>query len=52
MEATEDPRIIIKDNGELFEPDLADERLRYNVLLHATVIRSGSRSASNVNKRG
>ncbi len=30
---TEDPRIIIKDNGKLFEPDLADERLCYNVLL-------------------
>ena len=28
-----DPEIIIKDNGELFKPDIADERHSYNVLM-------------------
>ena len=28
-----EPEIIIKDNGELFQPDIQDDRLRYNVLL-------------------
>ena len=27
------PEIIIKDNGELFQPDIQDERLSYNALL-------------------
>ena len=29
----EGPEIVIKDNGELFKPDIKDERLRYNILL-------------------
>ena len=28
-----EPEIIIKDNGELFRPDIQDERLSYNALL-------------------
>ena len=28
-----EPEIIMKDNGELFQPDIQDDRLRYNVLL-------------------
>ena len=27
------PEIIIKDNGELFQPDIQDDRLSYNALL-------------------
>ncbi len=30
MDKTE---ITVKDNGELFEPDIEDERLSYNVLM-------------------
>ena len=29
----DEPEIIIKDNGELFKPDIEDERLTYNVLM-------------------
>ena len=29
----EDPEIIVKDNGELFKPDIDDERLSYNTLM-------------------
>ena len=29
----EKPEIIIKDNGELFQPDIQDDRLSYNALL-------------------
>lgn len=29
----DEPEIIIKDNGELFEPDINDDRLSYNVLM-------------------
>ena len=28
-----EPEIIIKDNGELFTPDIEDDRLTYNVLM-------------------
>ena len=28
-----DPELIIKDNGELFQPDITDDRCRYNVLM-------------------
>ena len=28
-----DPEIIIKDNGELFKPDIVDDRHTYNVLM-------------------
>ena len=27
------PEIIIKDNGELFDPEIKDERMHYDVLL-------------------
>ncbi|MBQ6967716.1 MAG: hypothetical protein IJP84_07425 [Lachnospiraceae bacterium] len=29
----EEPEIIIKDNGELFNPEIEDESLSYNVLM-------------------
>ena len=37
----DEPEIIIKDNGALFDPDMKDERVRYHVLLvPATVAQS------------
>ena len=30
---TDKTEITIKDNGELFKPDIEDERLRYNLLM-------------------
>ena len=34
----DEPEIIIKDNGKLFDPDMKDERIRYDVLLSCNTV--------------
>ena len=40
----DEPEVIIKDNGELFDPDIKDERVHYDVLLacNSSTIKLGS----------
>ena len=41
----DEPEIIIKDDGALFDPDMKDERVHYHVLLacNSCTIRLGGR---------